>query len=129
VGFTSYMQIPLVMLTLHAHPLPLQPPPPKEKIDLIVEAVVCRSVFYNIPFLLQVFITNFHCKESLVRFEALAFATLSIVKPYWDSSWIARCWPCVMEILSFLGSVESAPSWNPAVHQWGRCWELANSKP
>jgi hypothetical protein len=52
VNFTSCTLISLISLSSHTHPPPLQPPPPTNKgnKDLVMEAVVCPSVSYSIPF-------------------------------------------------------------------------------
>ena len=65
-----------------------------------MEAVVCHGVTVN-PFaqiaLLPMFIAMSH--DLVQGFWLLASATLSILDPHWDSSWISICCPCIMEVL------------------------------
>ena len=51
----------------------------------------------------------------------LVSATLSILDPHWDSSWISCCCPVSWRSCSF-GFESPATSCTPAVHWWSRCW-------
>jgi hypothetical protein len=82
---------------------------------LVVEAVVCSTVFHSISFclcFLQMFIAMSHWSSM----RPLASATPSILEPHWDSSSLS-CWcPVSWRSCSF-GSVGPAPSHTPAVYQ------------
>ena len=95
---------------------PLQPPSPTGGGKyLVVEAVVCSTVFHSISFclcFLQMFIAMSHWSSM----RPLASATPSILEPHWDSSSLS-CWcPVSWRSCSF-GSVGPAPSHTPAVHR------------
>lgn len=89
----------------------------------LVGAVVCHSVPFS-TLCLQLFITMSHQSGS----RTLAAATLSILEPHWDSSWMLCCWPMSWRSCPFL-SVELGPSCTPAVLQRGRCWDRSTQSP
>jgi hypothetical protein len=71
---------------------------------------------------LQMFIATSHWSNS----RSLAPATLSILAPHWDSSWISRCCPVSWRSCSF-GSSKTAPfKCSTSSFKWGRCWGCAN---
>jgi hypothetical protein len=80
---------------------------------------VCPAV-YPLLFMrlcLQIFIAKIHWSGP----RLLASATLSILDPHWDSSWISCCRPVSWRPCSS-GSVGPTPSCTPAAPLWGRCW-------
>lgn len=79
------------------------------KQSLFVEAVVCHSEPRTISFSSLIFTANViamnHCSDS----RLLAWATLSVQNPQWDSSWICCCCPVSWRPCSF-GSTGLVPS-------------------
>jgi hypothetical protein len=126
VTFTPCTPTPFISLSLCTHPLPLQHHLKKKK--YLVEAAVCHSechVYLLSTFLcLHMFIAMSHWSGS----RPLASATLSILAPHQDSSLISRCFLVSWRSCSF-ESAGLAPSWTPAVHQWGRCWDGQTQSP
>jgi hypothetical protein len=92
-------------LPLHPCILPL-----REKGNLVVEAVVFDSVSHRLTLCPHFFVMS-SCPDS----RPLVSATLPILDPHRDSSWIPSCCPVSWRSCSF-GSV------GPPASPWGRCW-------
>ena len=125
MNFTSCTPIPLISLSLCIYPPPLQLHLQKKirynlKTCLVVEAVVwqcaTQSTLLSILLCLQMFIAMSHWSG----LRPLASATLSILDPHQNSSWISCCCPVSWRSCSF-GSTGPSPSCAPGFHQWDRC--------
>lgn len=94
-----------------------------------MKAAVCRlspSVYTLLP--KQLFLPVFISMTHWFDLRPLASATLSILDPHGDSSWISCCFPVSWRSCSF-GSSEPAPSQAPAVHRWGTQWGGPTQSP
>ena len=82
---------------------------------------MCHRVYTLLPkqLYLQMFIAMSHWSGS----RPLDSATLSILDPHQDSSWISCCCPVPWRSCSF-GSIVPTLSHAPTVHRWGRCWAV-----
>ena len=67
------------------------------------------------------FLANVHCNGHWSGLRPLASATLSILDPHQDSSWISCCCPVSWRSCSFR-YVGLGLFMHPVVLGWGRCW-------
>lgn len=96
---TSWTLIPLISLSLHICPSPWQPlhKENNQTMKQITFGHGSCSVFMHhtiYPFAQTVLLTDAHCSESLLWFEAQSSALLSILDLHWVSSQIC-CYCCV----------------------------------
>lgn len=107
-------------------PPPLQPPLWKKK--LIVEAVVCHSLYTIDSFVYISLLASVHCSESLVWLEASGFCYTSNTGSSLGLLLDILLMSCAWRSYSF-GSAGPAPLHAPAVQRWGRCWAGLTQSP
>lgn len=118
MNFTPHIPIIFISPSPHTYPPPLQLPPNREQRSHCgnhsVSHYVPQHTLLSTCLCLQMFIAMSPWSGARPQ----ASATLSVLEPHWDSSWISFCCLVSWRSCSF-EPVEPAPSCILSVHRWG----------